>query len=139
MQASYHLRFQSGHVAHFARVTLDVVSTNDATDGSGRVWVDAQAFDWLKAVYGPNAWRWSVCDDWEMSACQAAHMILSAHPGEWDVCIRVIEGRPADTTSKSVAFAVCMALRDALGLSPAQYPMLQGGGLVFDPAWGDVF
>jgi hypothetical protein len=128
----YKLAHHSGGVGLFAEVRVNL------TDGPTRlIEVAPGAFDWLKEVYGPNAWEWPVCDDFRASAVGAAEFALAhlvtPRPSV-RVRIELIRAAPADTTPDCVAFATCHAVWNALqdtGTAPIR---IEGGQILFDGA-----
>lgn len=87
------------------------------TDGSTSITVSPEAFAWLKEVYGPEAWEWSVCDDYRDAAVAGCRYAIENRKNDdgtpLEIRISKIEGHPAHTTWEAVAFAACFAVWNA--------------------------
>ena len=129
----YKLIRQTGGRGFYADVTVET----RATTGGPQVEVGPSVFAWLKDVYGPNAWEWSVCDDFRAAAVRGVGFALTyaqqpIDPATIAVVVTQILAAPADTCSGSVAFAACHATWQALGVAGRNAPRLVGREVVFD-------
>lgn len=130
--ATYRLASQHAGVGHFAEVTVRVA---DSASGGFELRISPLVFDWLKELYGPNAWEWAVCDEFRGGAARGVAYALqhTRTTVNWRLAIEVvrIRARPPDTTADDVALATCFATWQACGLEPAMTPRLEGGVVVF--------
>ncbi len=110
----YYLAKQSGGIGQLAEVSVETRPTDDSTS----IAVSPEAFGWLKELYGPNAWEWSVCDDYRDAAIAGCRYAIANRKNEdstpLDIRISKIKGHPAHTTWEAVAFAACFAVWNAL-------------------------
>lgn len=109
----YKLNRVIGGVAYYARVWVRVVD-----DDTTEVTVDPGAFAWLKDVYGPDAWQWSISADYCEGArqgCRYALEHLDISPATpLHVHVLGIHAHPAHSTQGSVRMAACLAVWRAL-------------------------
>jgi len=87
------------------------------------------AFAWLKEEYGPDAWEWSICDDYRAGALSGCRHALAnietiATCSACHVVISRIHAHPAHSSAKDVAFAACQATWQALGVKGLVDPEL---------------
>jgi hypothetical protein len=124
--AAYKLAKIVGGRSHYAEVTVT------AEFGCGRsVQVSPSVFAWLKDVYGPHAWEWSVCDAYRAAAVSGATFALQHIAGRDDipearVVIDRIHAAPADTSPDDVVYATVLAVWKALGVDGSTQPVLPG-------------
>ena len=129
----HRLAEHSGGIGHFAEVSVTITESVS----SGEIAVLSTAFDWLKIDYGPAAWRWSVCDDYERGAVAGARYALEkagppAAGAQLQVTISMIRGHPAHTSPGDVALASCIAVCKATNPSTEGLP-----GAASD-LWGEL-
>jgi hypothetical protein len=93
-------------------------------------------YQWLKEVYGPDAWEYGVCDSFREAAVRGAEYALShlsAGQGfvERTVVIEKIHFHLADTIPAAVAYAACHATWRAFGVTAEVMPVFEDGKLTF--------
>ncbi len=118
-----------GQRAFYADVELSPVAVRAEP---ARVRIADDAFAWLKDDYGPDAWEWSVCDDYRRGARDGVAFALEhCEPRiEGAVVVTEIRAHPAHSSSESVACAAAYATWKALGVAPTRYPTLEGEPIV---------
>ena len=129
--ASFKLCQYSGGVPHYAEVDLECAERSSGRD----IRVGANAFAWLKEVYGPAAWEWPVCEGYRKAAIQGVEYALShsSHAADSPIVITIqrIDASQTDTTDSSIAYAACYATWKALQLTPTSEPRFVGRHIVF--------
>jgi hypothetical protein len=108
----YKLARQRAGRGLYARVKVAV------TEGDPAVAVDDDVFDWVKEVYGPNAFAYRDSDDFRGAAkLGAEHALRNLSRPSTLQRVRVVEIHvtTVDSTRSAVAFAACFAVWNALG------------------------
>ncbi|MCA8996118.1 MAG: hypothetical protein KDA80_04015 [Planctomycetaceae bacterium] len=129
--ATFKLAKASGGCFHFAEVSVVV----ETTEAPSSVILSPKVFAWLKDEYGPDAWDWSVCDEFREGAKCGAEFALhnrkSNNGKHWRIVVVRIQATPADTTRDSVAFAACFAVWKGIDDEGSNLPYLDGRSIVF--------
>jgi len=126
----YKLLRQTSKTSFYAEVFVTVTPHPELAVG-----VSETAFAWLKDVYGPDAWEWSICDAYRSAARLAAKFAithLAQTNGPFHVSVDVIRARPADTMPDSVALAVCKAIWAALDDPGTVQVHIEESAILFD-------
>lgn len=123
----YLLKKQSGGIGQLAEVSVETRPIEDCTSIS----TSSDVFAWLKEDYGPNAWEWSVCDDYRDAAIAGCRYAIenqnNGNSKPLEIRISKIRGHPAFTTWEAIAFAACFAVWNALEDEGRNKPDLTDG------------
>lgn len=127
--ATYQLKRIVDRLGHWARVTV-VAEPAEVDDASGA----ADAFDWRRAVYGPDAAVGGVEDDRMLAEAVAGVAYVLALPEtrpRFRVVVTEVCDAPVDTGPGDVKLAAALACVEVLGLELADPPRLEPTGVVF--------
>lgn len=131
-KAQYKLAKQVGGVGHFSEVHLERCNAIK----SDNISVAEDAFSWLREWYGPDAWEWSICDEYRDGAIKGvkyglANLVQASKVQDLGILITKVISHPAHGTGDSVAFAACMATWKLIGDDGALHPYFQDENIVF--------
>jgi hypothetical protein len=122
----------SGGRGFFAEVTVCV----NTIEGAGKTDFSGNEFSWLRDVYGPDAWEWSICGELRDGVVFGVewarnHTANQAVTVKADITIEHIGASPSDTNGDSCAYAACLATWAALGIEGSHHPLFKDGVIKF--------
>jgi hypothetical protein len=125
---------QSGGRGSYGEVTVMCASIEDGPS----VHLSGEEFGWLKDVYGPDAWEWTLCDDLRKGALDGAAWALDhASPPlagrQIAVTIEKIGATLVDSSHDIIYYATCCAVWASLGVAGSPRPAYIDGQLILDP------